>query len=164
MKHFWGGILCFLKAVAYEADGRNDRKSLQMSPMGWNPQLAKVIGQQALLFHISSACWPLPTLLHSNDSHHSSIKRPFSPLLLGLQFLLYLSTFLFCPSPLLSSPPSPFLPFRSTPQVRLQLWDTAGQERFRSLIPSYIRDSTIAVVVYDITSESGLYSNFSLGV
>lgn len=37
--------------------------------------------------------------------------------------------------------------------VRLQLWDTAGQERFRSLIPSYIRDSTVAVVVYDITSE-----------
>ena len=37
--------------------------------------------------------------------------------------------------------------------VRLQLWDTAGQERFRSLIPSYIRDSTVAVVVYDITSH-----------
>ncbi|KAK5869274.1 hypothetical protein PBY51_024005 [Eleginops maclovinus] len=36
--------------------------------------------------------------------------------------------------------------------VRLQLWDTAGQERFRSLIPSYIRDSTVAVVVYDITN------------
>lgn len=49
-------------------------------------------------------------------------------------------------------------------QVRLQLWDTAGQERFRSLIPSYIRDSTIAVVVYDITSESGLCSNFSWGL
>lgn len=41
----------------------------------------------------------------------------------------------------------------SLQQVRLQLWDTAGQERFRSLIPSYIRDSTVAVVVYDITSE-----------
>ncbi|KAM8875875.1 RAB6B, member RAS oncogene family a isoform 2-T2 [Spinachia spinachia] len=40
----------------------------------------------------------------------------------------------------------------SEPQVRLQLWDTAGQERFRSLIPSYIRDSTVAVVVYDITN------------
>lgn len=40
-------------------------------------------------------------------------------------------------------------------QVRLQLWDTAGQERFRSLIPSYIRDSTVAVVVYDITSKYG---------
>lgn len=38
--------------------------------------------------------------------------------------------------------------------VRLQLWDTAGQERFRSLIPSYIRDSAAAVVVYDITNPS----------
>ena len=37
-------------------------------------------------------------------------------------------------------------------QVRLQLWDTAGQERFRSLIPSYIRDSTVAVIVYDVSS------------
>lgn len=57
--------------------------------------------------------------------------------------------------------------------VRLQLWDTAGQasrdsthwsrhlsriactqqERFRSLIPSYIRDSSVAIVVYDITSK-----------
>ena len=37
--------------------------------------------------------------------------------------------------------------------VRLQLWDTAGQERFRSLIPSYIRDSSVAVVVYDISSS-----------
>lgn len=37
--------------------------------------------------------------------------------------------------------------------VRLQLWDTAGQERFRSLIPSYIRDSSVAIVVYDITSR-----------
>jgi len=39
-------------------------------------------------------------------------------------------------------------------QIRLQLWDTAGQERFRSLIPSYIRDSSVAIVVYDITSET----------
>ncbi|KAJ3355398.1 Ras- protein Rab6 [Allomyces javanicus] len=38
--------------------------------------------------------------------------------------------------------------------VRLQLWDTAGQERFRSLIPSYIRDSSVAVVVYDITNQT----------
>jgi Ras-related protein Rab-6A len=37
--------------------------------------------------------------------------------------------------------------------VRLQLWDTAGQERFRSLIPSYIRDSSVAVIVYDITNR-----------
>lgn len=37
--------------------------------------------------------------------------------------------------------------------IRLQLWDTAGQERFRSLIPSYIRDSMVAMIVYDITSK-----------
>ena len=44
--------------------------------------------------------------------------------------------------------------------VRLQLWDTAGQERFRSLIPSYIRDSSVAVVVYDITNRKS-FSNTS---
>jgi len=38
--------------------------------------------------------------------------------------------------------------------VRLQLWDTAGQERFRSLIPSYIRDSSVAVIVFDITNRA----------
>lgn len=37
--------------------------------------------------------------------------------------------------------------------IRLQLWDTAGQERFRSLIPSYIRDSCVAVICYDITNK-----------
>ncbi|XP_951915.1 small GTP-binding protein, Rab family, putative [Theileria annulata] len=37
--------------------------------------------------------------------------------------------------------------------MRLQLWDTAGQERFRSLMPSYIRDSSSAIVVYDITNR-----------
>ena len=60
--------------------------------------------------------------------------------------------------------------------VRLQLWDTAGQvgvdtlcsirpllkgdvqERFRSLIPSYIRDSSVAIVVYDITSAYSLFT------
>lgn len=38
--------------------------------------------------------------------------------------------------------------------VRLQLWDTAGQERFRSLIPSYIRDSSGAIVCYDVTNRA----------
>lgn len=42
--------------------------------------------------------------------------------------------------------------------VRLQIWDTAGQERFRSLIPSYIRDSSVAVVVYDVTNRSSFDS------
>ena len=42
--------------------------------------------------------------------------------------------------------------------VRLQLWDTAGQERFRSLIPSYIREASVAVVVYDIASRASFDS------
>ena len=41
--------------------------------------------------------------------------------------------------------------------IKLQIWDTAGQERFRSLIPSYIRDSTVAVVVYDITNANSFH-------
>mmetsp|Transcript_33792 Transcript_33792/g.38419 ORF Transcript_33792/g.38419 Transcript_33792/m.38419 type:complete len:238 (+) Transcript_33792:1-714(+) len=42
--------------------------------------------------------------------------------------------------------------------IKLQLWDTAGQERFRSLIPSYIRDSSLAVIVYDITNRKSFES------
>uniref|UniRef100_A0A8D0AWZ4 RAB41, member RAS oncogene family n=1 Tax=Sander lucioperca TaxID=283035 RepID=A0A8D0AWZ4_SANLU len=45
-----------------------------------------------------------------------------------------------------------YLEDRTVSPIRLQLWDTAGQERFRSLIPSYIRDSAAAVVVYDIAN------------
>ncbi|KAM6322937.1 ras-related protein Rab-41 isoform 4-T4 [Podargus strigoides] len=46
--------------------------------------------------------------------------------------------------------------------IRLQLWDTAGQERFRSLIPSYIRDSAVAVIVFDITSSMAWYQQVRL--
>jgi len=35
--------------------------------------------------------------------------------------------------------------------VSLQIWDTAGQEHFQSLIPTYIRDAQIAVIVYDVS-------------
>ena len=35
----------------------------------------------------------------------------------------------------------------------IDYWDTAGQEKFHSLIPSYIRNSTVAIFVYDITSR-----------
>lgn len=59
---------------------------------------------------------------------------------------LFLFFFFFLPHPHM------ICPVHHT-QIRLQLWDTAGQERFRSLIPSYIRDSAAAVVVYDITSR-----------
>lgn len=75
--------------------------------------------------------------------------------------IIIISYYFFFPS-VHPSPPSPWLGFelcpllgllRGWPQIRLQLWDTAGQERFRSLIPSYIRDSAAAVVVYDIASR-----------
>jgi small GTP-binding protein len=36
--------------------------------------------------------------------------------------------------------------------IRLQIWDTAGQEQYKSLIPSYLRGSTIAILVYSVDS------------
>ena len=37
--------------------------------------------------------------------------------------------------------------------VKLHLWDTAGDEKFRSLIPSYVKDAAIAVIMYDLTGN-----------
>ena len=39
-------------------------------------------------------------------------------------------------------------------RVRLEIWDTAGQERYASLMPMYYRNSSIIVVVYNITDYS----------
>jgi len=36
--------------------------------------------------------------------------------------------------------------------IEINKRDTAGQERFRTLIPSYIRDSSVAAIVFDVTS------------
>ena len=49
--------------------------------------------------------------------------------------------------------PSTFFALTSSNSRRVRR-DTAGQERFRSLIPSYIRDSSVAVVVYDVTNQT----------
>lgn len=44
--------------------------------------------------------------------------------------------------------------------VRLLLYDTAGQEKFKALIPMYIRDANIIIVVYDVTiKESFVNTN-----
>ena len=42
--------------------------------------------------------------------------------------------------------------------IILNLWDTAGQERFKSLIPSYIKDSAVAIVCYDVTNKESFVS------
>ena len=38
--------------------------------------------------------------------------------------------------------------------VKLQIWDTAGQEKYKGLIPSYVRNSSIVFVVYDISVKT----------
>ena len=35
--------------------------------------------------------------------------------------------------------------------LKIEIWDTAGQERYSSLSPMYYRQSSIAIVVVDIT-------------
>ena len=38
--------------------------------------------------------------------------------------------------------------------VKLQMWDTAGQEKYKGLIPSYVRNSSIVFVVYDVSVKT----------
>ena len=42
--------------------------------------------------------------------------------------------------------------------IKLQIWDSAGQEKFRSLIPNYIRGSSLVFVVYDISNRKSFES------
>ena len=36
----------------------------------------------------------------------------------------------------------------------MQIWDSAGQEKYKGLIPSYVRNSSIVFVVYDVSSKT----------
>ena len=38
--------------------------------------------------------------------------------------------------------------------IKLQMWDTAGQEKYKGLIPSYVRNSSIVFLVYDISVKT----------
>ena len=38
--------------------------------------------------------------------------------------------------------------------IKLQIWDTAGQEKYKGLIPSYVRNSSIVFLVYDVSVKT----------
>ena len=38
--------------------------------------------------------------------------------------------------------------------IKLQIWDTPGQEKYKGLIPSYVRNSSIVFIVYEISSKT----------
>ena len=42
--------------------------------------------------------------------------------------------------------------------LKLQVWDSAGQEKYRSLIPSYIRGSSIVFVIFDLSRKESFDS------
>ena len=37
--------------------------------------------------------------------------------------------------------------------IKLQIWDSAGQEKFRSLIPNYIRGSSLIFLIFDVSRK-----------
>lgn len=39
-----------------------------------------------------------------------------------------------------------------------KMWDTAGQERFKSLVPMYLKNSDITLIVFDITDSNSFES------
>lgn len=38
--------------------------------------------------------------------------------------------------------------------VSMQIWDTAGQEKFRALAPMYYRSASVAILFFDLTSQT----------
>ena len=37
--------------------------------------------------------------------------------------------------------------------IKLQIWDSAGQEKFKSLIPNYIRGSSLIFLIFDVSNK-----------
>jgi small GTP-binding protein len=51
-------------------------------------------------------------------------------------------------------------------QISLELWDTAGSERYHSVIPSFFKNASAVVIVYDVTNREtfdriGWWMNFT---
>ncbi|AYV79135.1 MAG: Ras-related protein Rab-2 [Faunusvirus sp.] len=41
--------------------------------------------------------------------------------------------------------------------IKVQIWDTAGQEKFKSIISSYYKNISCAIIVYDVNNRSSFY-------
>ncbi|EJS44706.1 ypt10p [Saccharomyces arboricola H-6] len=41
-------------------------------------------------------------------------------------------------------------------RIHMEIWDTAGQERYKSLVPMYYRDATIALLVFELGDVASL--------
>ena len=44
------------------------------------------------------------------------------------------------------------VPLKTGATLKINLWDTAGEEKFRAMLPMYYKNSTAAILVYDIGS------------
>ena len=42
-------------------------------------------------------------------------------------------------------------------RVKLQIWDTAGQERFTPMAKCYLRNTTVCIIVFDITNRDSFH-------
>ena len=38
--------------------------------------------------------------------------------------------------------------------LKIQIWDSAGQERYKSLIPSYVRGSSLIFILFDVSNKN----------
>ena len=38
--------------------------------------------------------------------------------------------------------------------IKLQMWDTSGKEKYKGIIPSYVRNSSIVFLIYDVSVKS----------
>ncbi|CAJ0580935.1 unnamed protein product, partial [Mesorhabditis spiculigera] len=43
-------------------------------------------------------------------------------------------------------------PINLEKSITLQIWDTAGEERFKILMPAYLRNAQVAIIVFDLSS------------
>lgn len=46
-------------------------------------------------------------------------------------------------------------------EIKLQFWDTAGQERFRSMVPMYVKNATVCIIVFDCTDINDINNYYN---